>query len=172
MENGKSRIHMLKFIIPSLILSLVILSGLRSTQAGDCLTHPVVIHELVINSCEILSDKNAASISRGALPAAIASRYHGAILSGQETRRRKIEIDHPSLSNPTPMAWEQINKPLKLLFVSDNPNVCSRFPNGKKTAVVYYTNCECDTGPHADGYCALTVAEVHEIPNKFEKYAR
>ena len=162
------RIHMLKFII----LSLVILGVPRSTQAGDCLTHPVVIHELVINSCEILSEKNAASISQVARPATIASRYHGAILSGQERRRRRIEIDRLSLPNPTPMAWEKIDKPIKLLFVSDDPNVCSRFPNGKKTAVVYYTNCECDTGPHADGYCALTVVEVHEIPKKFEKYAR
>ena len=71
-----------------------------------------------------------------------------------------------------PIAWEKMNKPIKLLFVSDDPNVCSRFPNGKKTAVVYYTNCECDTGPSADGYCALTVVEVHEIPKKFKKYAR
>lgn len=163
---------MLKLMILSLTLSLVILGVPRSTQAGDCFTHPVIIHELVINSCEILSEKNAATISRVALPAAIASRYHGAILSGQERRRRKIEIDNPSLSNPTPMAWEKLNKPIKLLFVSDDPNVCSRFPNGKKTAVVYYTNCECDTGPHADGYCALTVVQVHEIPKKFEKYAR
>ena len=163
---------MLKFITLSLILSLVILGVPRSTQAGDCFTHPVVIHELVINSCEILSEKNAASISRVAPPNAIAARYHGAILSGQERRRRKIEIDHPSLSNPTPMAWEKINRPIKLLFVSDDPNVCSRFPIGKKTAVVYYTNCECDTGPHANGYCALTVVQVQEIPKKFEKYAR
>jgi len=162
---------MLKFITLSIILSLVILGAPRSTEAGDCFTHPAVIHELVIDSCEILSEKNAASISQVALPAAIASRYHGAILSGQERRRRKIEIDHPSFSNPTPMAWEKINKPIKLLFVSDDPNVCSRFQKGKKTAVVYYTNCECDTGPHADGYCALTVMEVHEIPKKFKKYA-
>lgn len=163
---------MLKSIILSLILSLLILGIPRSTHAGDCLTHPVIIHELVINSCEILSEKNATSISRVALPATIAARYHGAILSGQERRRRKIEIDHPSLPNPTPIAWEKMNKPIKLLFVSNDPNVCSRFPNGKKTAVVYYTNCECDTGPSADGYCALTVVEVHEIPKKFEKYAR
>ena len=163
---------MLKLIVLSLIPSLVILGVPRSTQAGDCFTHPVVIHELVINSCEILSAKNAASISQVALPATIASRYHGAILSGQEKRRRKIEIDHPSLPNPTPMVWEKINQPIKLLFVSDDPSVCSRFPNGKKTAVLYYTSCECDTGPHADGYCALTVVEVHEIPKKFEKYAR
>jgi hypothetical protein len=162
---------MLKFIVLSLIASLVILGVPRSTQAGDCFTHPAVIHELFIDSCEILSAKNASSISQGALPAIIASRYHGAILSGQEKRRRKIEIDHPALPNPTPMAWEKIDKPLKLLFVSDDPNVCSRFPNEKKTAVVYYTNCECDTGPHADGYCALTVVEVHEVPKKFEKYA-
>jgi hypothetical protein len=163
---------MLKFIILSLILSLVILGLPRSTKAGNCFTHPMVIHELVINSCEILSDKNAASISRVARPSVIASRYDGAIISGQETRRRKIEIDHPLLSNPTPRAWEKIDKPLTLLFVSTDPNVCSRFPNGKKTRVVYYTNCECDTGPHADGYCALTVVQVHEIPKKFEKYAR
>ena len=163
---------MLKFIVLSLILSLLILGIPRSTQAGDCLTHPMIIHELVINSCEILSEKNATSISQGALPAIIASRYHGAILSGQERRRRKIEIDHPSLPNPTPMAWEKMNKPIRLLFVSDDPNVCSRFPNGQKRAVVYYTNCECDTGPSADGYCALTVGEVSEIPKKFEKYAR
>jgi hypothetical protein len=26
--------------------------------------------------------------------------------------------------------------------------------------------------PHANGYCALTVVEVHQIPKKFEKYAR
>jgi uncharacterized RDD family membrane protein YckC len=44
---------MLKFIIVLLILSLVILGIPRSTEAGDCFTHPVVIHELVINSCEI-----------------------------------------------------------------------------------------------------------------------
>ena len=163
---------MLKFITLSTILSLVILGAPRSTEAGDCFTHPVIIHELVIDSCEILSEKNAAGISQVAPPAAIASRYHGAILSGQEGRRRKIEIDRPSFSNPTPMAWEKINKPIRLLFVSDDPNVCSRFQNGKKTAVVYYTNCECDTGPHADGYCALTVMEVHEIPKKFKKYAK
>jgi len=163
---------MLKFIIPSLILSLLILGIPRSTPAGDCLTHPMIIHELVISSCEILSEKNATSISQGALPATIASRYHGAILSGQERRQRKIEIDHPTLPNPTPLAWETIDKPIKLLFVSDDPNVCSRFPNGKKTAVVYYTNCECDTGPSANGYCALTVLEVHKIPKKFEEYAR
>lgn len=89
--------HMLKFIIRPLILSLVIFGVPRSTQAGDCFTHPVVIYELVINSCEILSEKNAASISQVALPATIASRYHGAILTGQERRRRKVEIDHPSL---------------------------------------------------------------------------
>ena len=163
---------MLKLIILSLILSLLILGFPRSTQAGDCLTHPAIIHELVINTCEILSEKNATGISQVALPAVIASRYHGAILSGQERRRRKIEIDHPSLPNPTPMEWETMNKPIKLLFVSDDPNVCSLFPNGKKTAVVYYTNCECDTGPSADGYCALTVVEVHEIPKKFKNYAR
>ena len=163
---------MLRFIILSLILSLLVLGVPRSTQAGDCLFHPVIIHELVVNSCEVLSEKNAASISRVALPAVIASRYHGAILSGQERRRRNIEIDNPSLPNPTPQAWEKTNKPIKFLFVSDDPNVCSRFPNGKKTAVVYYTNCECDTGPGADGYCALTVVEVHEVPKKFEKYAR
>src|ERR1043165_1070988 len=164
MESGKVKLPMLKFITLSLILSLVILGVPRSTQAGDCFTHPVVIHELVIDSCEILSEKNAAGISHGALP--------GAISSGRERRRRKIEIDHPSLPNPTPMAWEKINKPIKLLYGSDDPNVCSRFPNGRKTAVVYYTNCECDTGPHADGYCALTVEEVHEIPKKFQRYAR
>ena len=164
--------HMFKFIIGSLILSLVILGVPRSTQAGDCFTHPVVIHELVIDSCEILADKNAASISQVASPAAIASRYHGAILSGQEWRRRQIEIDHPSFSNPTPRTWEKINKPITLLFVSDDTNVCSRFQKGKKTAVVYYTNCECDTGPRGDGYCALTVEEVHEIPKRFEKFAR
>ena len=163
---------MLKFIILSLILSLVILGVPRSTQGGDCFTHPVVIHELVINSCEILSEKNATGVSQVALPAVIASRYHGAILAGRERRRRKIEIDHPSLPNPTPRPWEKIYKPIKLLFVSDDPNVCSRFQNGKKTAVVYYTNCECDTGPYADGYCALTVVEVHEIPKRYEKYAR
>jgi hypothetical protein len=163
---------MWKFVILLLILSLVILSVPQFTEAGDCFLHPVVIHELVINSCEILSEKNAAGISRSAPPAAIALRYHGAIISGQERRRRRIEIDHPSLSNPTPRAWEKINKPITLLFVSDEPNVCLSFPNGKKTAVVYYTNCECDTGPHTDGYCALTVLEVHEIPKKFEKYAR
>src|ERR1044072_1799448 len=163
---------MVKFITLSLILSLVIFLLPRATQAGDCFTHPVVVHELVINSCEILSEKNAGGISRVAPPAAIASRYHGATLSGQERRRRKIEIDHPSLPNPTAMAWERINKPITFLFVSDDPNVCSRFPNERKTAVVYYTNCECDTGPHGDGYCALTVVEVHEIPKKFEKYAR
>ena len=163
---------MLKFITLSLILSLVTFGVPRSTQAGDCFTHPVVIHELVINSCEILSEKNAASISRVARPSTIVSRYHGAILSGQERRRRKIEIDRPSLPNPTPMAWEKIDKPITFLFVSDDPNVCLRFPNGKRTAVVYYTNCECDTGPHGDGYCALTVVEVHEIPKKFEKYVR
>lgn len=156
----------------SIILSLLILGGPRSAEAGDCVTHPVVIHELVIDSCEVLSEKNAAGISQVALPATIASRYHGAILHGQERRRRQIEIDHPSLPNPTPMAWEKINKPIKLLFVSDDSNVCSRFPNGKKTAVIYYTDCECDTGPQADGYCALTVVEVHEIPKKYEKYAR
>jgi hypothetical protein len=163
---------MLKLIILSLILSLLILGIPRSTQAGDCFTHPMIIHELVINSCEILSEKNATSISQVALPATIASRYHGAILSGQERRRRKIEIDNPSLPNPTPIAWEKTNKSIKLFFVSDDLNVCSRFPNGKKTAVVYYTNCECDTGPRGDGYCALTVLEVHEIPKEFEKYAR
>lgn len=161
-----------KLICNLIILPLVILGIPRSAPAGDCLTHPVVIHELVINFCAILSEKNAASISQVAPPAAIASRYHGALISGQERRRRKIEIDHPSLSNPTPTAWEKTNKSITLLFVSDGPNVCSRFPNGKKTAVVYYTDCECDTGPHADGYCALTVVEVHEIPKKFEKYAR
>ena len=159
---------MVKFIF----LSLLILGIPPSTQAGDCLTHPIIIHELVINSCEILSEKNATSISRGALPSTIASRYHGAILSGQERRRRKIEVDHPLLPNPTPVAWEKTNKPIKLLFVSDDPNACSRFPIGKKTAVVYYTDCECDTGPSADGYCALTVVEVSEIPKKFKKYAR
>lgn len=161
-----------KFMLKFIILSLVIFGLPRSSHAGDCFTHPVVIHELVIDSCEILTEKNAASISQAARPAAIASRYHGAILAGQERRRRNIEIDYPGLPNPTPMAWEKINKPIKFLFVSDDPNVCSRFPNGKKTAVVYYTNCECDTGPHGDGYCALTVVEVHEIPKKFEKYAR
>jgi len=163
---------MLKLIILSLILSLLILGIPRSTQAGDCFTHPMIIHELVINSCEILSEKNATSISQVAHPATIASRYHGAILSGQERRRRKIEIDNPSLPNPTPIAWEKTNKSIKLFFVSDDANVCSRFPSGKKTAVVYYTNCECDTGPSGDGYCALTVLEVHEIPKEFEKYAR
>lgn len=161
-----------KFMLHLIILSLVIFGIPLSTQAGDCFTHPVVIHELVISSCEILSEKNAPDISHVAPPAVIASRYHGAILSGQERRRRKIEIDNPSLPNPTPMKWEKINKTTRLLFVSDAPNVCSRFPLGKKTAVVYYANCECDSGPHADGYCALTVVEVHEIPRQFEKYAR
>src|SRR5215216_1567147 len=110
------RMHILKCII----LSLVILGVPRSTQAGDCLTHPVIIHELVIEYCEILSEKNAASISQGARPATIASRYDGAILSGQERRRRRIEIDRLLLPNPTPMAWEKIDKPIKLLFVSDD----------------------------------------------------
>ncbi|HKU76502.1 MAG TPA: hypothetical protein VJR02_21500 [Pyrinomonadaceae bacterium] len=159
---------MVKFII----LSLVIFGIPPSSHAGDCFTHPVVIHELVVDSCEILSDKNAASISQVARPSVIASRYHGAILTGQERRRRNIEVDNLALPNPTPMAWEKIGKPIKLLFVSEDRNVCSRFPNGKKTAVAYYTNCECDTGPHGDGYCALTVLQVNEVPKKFEKYAR
>ena len=161
-----------KFMLKFIILSLVIFGIPPSSHAGDCFTHPVVIHELVINSCEILSDKNAASISQGARPSVIASRYPGAILAGEERRRRKIEIDNPGLPNPTPMPWEKIDKPIKLLLVSKDLNVCSRFPNGKKTAVAYYTNCECDTGPHSDGYCALTVVQVNEIPKKFEKYAR
>lgn len=66
-------------------------------------------------------------------------------------RRRRIEIDRLSLPNPTPMAWEKIDKPIKLLFVSDDPNVCSGFPNGKKTAVgllhklrvQHWTACRC-----------------------------
>ena len=155
-----------------LIFSLVILGIPISIQAGDCFTHPVVIHEIVVNSCEMLSTKNASSISQVASPATIASRYRGAILSGNEKRRREIEVDHPSMPNPTPMKWKKVNKPIKVLFVGDDENLCSRFPKGDKRTVAYFTNCECDTGAHPDGYCALTVSEVNEVPKEFEQYAR
>ena len=153
-------------------LAFLIMGIPMPIPAGDCFTHPLIIHELVINSCEILSESNAASISQVATPATIASRYHGAILSAKEERRRKIEIDHPSMRSPTARAWEKLDKPIQFLFVSEDPEICSRFPKGKKTMVAYHTNCECDTGAHADGYCALTVNQVREIPKKFEQYAR
>ena len=158
---------MLKPALAFLIMGIPML-----IPAGDCFTHPLIIHELVINSCEILSESNAASISQVATPATIASRYHGAILSAKEERRRTIEIDHPSMRNPTPRAWEKLDKPIRFLFVSADPEICSRFPKGKKTMVAYQTDCECDTGAHPDGYCALTVNQVSEIPKQFEQYAR
>jgi len=141
-------------------------------NAGDCPTHPHVIHDIVIDSCENLTAKNAASISQGATPSTIASHYHGAILSGTERRTRTIEVDNPSLPGPTPMEWLKTNKSIKVLLVSEDPGICSQFPKGKRSMVIYYTNCECDTGPHADGYCALTVKEVHAIPKEYKIYAR
>lgn len=158
---------MFKLILPLLMIGISV-----SIQAGNCLRRPVVIHEIFIDSCEILSTKNAATISQVASPDTIASRYHGAILSGQEERRRQIEIDHPSMPNPSPMEWKKVNKPIKVLFVGEGENLCSRFPVGEMTTVAYFTNCDCDTGPHPDGYCALTVSEVKEVPDKFEQYAR
>lgn len=155
-----------------LIALLAILGLPTPSQAGDCFTHPVVIHEMVVSSCEILSIENAGSISQVATPATIASRYHGAILSGKEIRRRRIEVDHPSMPNPTAKKWEKINKPATFLFISEDLEVCSHFPKGNKTRVVYYTNCECDTGAHPDGYCALTVDQVHAVPAKYKQYAQ
>ena len=153
-------------------LALLMMGIPMSIPAGDCFTHPIIIHELVINSCEVLSESNAASISQVATPATIASRYHGAILSAKEERKRTIEIDDPSRRNPTPRAWQKVDKPIQFLFVSNDPEICSHFPKGKKTMVAYHTNCECDTGAHPDGYCALTVNQVSEIPKKFDQYAR
>ena len=49
-------------------------------------------------------------------------------------------------------------------------NVCKKFPKHEKVKIFSTTSCECDTGPHADGYCALTVRRVSPVPAEFVKY--
>ena len=132
--------------------------------AGDCFTHPLVIHDLVIESCEQLTEGNASKISSGALPSIIVSRYPGVIIVGQEKRRRVINIAEPSVKTPGPMPWVKELRPVTFLYRSNMPNMCSKFKKGLKTQLLYHTNCECDTGPSSDGYCALTVSEVVSVP--------
>src|SRR4051812_21421745 len=130
------------------------------SYAGDCFTHPLVIHDLVIESCEQLTEGNASKISSGASPSVIVSRYPGVILLGQEKRRRVINIEEWSVKKPGPMPWVKELRPVTFLYRGNLPNMCSNFKKGSNTQLLYRTNCECDTGPSSDGYCALTVSEV------------
>ncbi|MGH9874876.1 MAG: hypothetical protein ACRD9S_20675 [Pyrinomonadaceae bacterium] len=154
------------------ILGALILGIPLVINAGDCLTHPLIIHDLVIESCEQLTEENAAKISLGALPSIIVSRYPGVILSGQEKRTRVINIAEWSVKTPGPMPWVKELRPVTFLYRSNMPNMCSQFKKGFKTQLLYRTNCECDTGPSADGYCALTVSEVESVPAELKKYAQ
>jgi hypothetical protein len=140
--------------------------------AGDCFTHPLVIHDLVIESCEQLTEGTAPKISSGAVPSIIVSRYPGVILLGQEKRTRVINIAEWSVKTAGPMPWVKASKSVTFLYRSNMPNLCSQFKKGFKTQLLYRTNCECDTGPSPDGYCALTVSEVESVPAELKKYAR
>ena len=156
----------------NLISWLIPLGVVPNVLAGDCLSHPLIIHELAIESCDLLTEGNAGEISRIATPAVVATRYHGAILVGKETRRRIIDIDGPNITEPTPMPWSRTNEAVKFLYSSNDPGICSEFETGTIARVLYATNCECDTGAHPDGYCALTVKEVSGIPGNILKHTQ
>lgn len=156
----------------NLILWLVPLGVMPNVLAGDCLSHSLIIHELVVESCDLLTEGSAGEISRVATPAVVAVRYRGAILVGQEKRRRIIDIDGPNVTEPTPKSWVNTDETVKFLYSSNNPEICSEFKIGINAKVLYATNCECDTGAHLDGYCALTVKTVSEVPSNILKYAQ
>jgi len=147
---------------------LCLLFPLRA-YAGDCLYHPLFIREIEISSCNAISALNAASISQRASPEAVAARYPGLILEGDQLAIRQIDIDGPS-KDVEAHAWQKAGGKVKFLYQSSSAEDCQSFGTGKKVKISSYTNCECDTGPSSDGYCALAVPLVSKVPAKYTKY--
>jgi hypothetical protein len=150
-------------------LFLLVVSA--SASAGDCMTHPVWVHDVVIRSCEVLDAKNASSVtSPGHDPEEIAKWSKGAILKVTEKRRRAIEVDNPWLPSPTALPWFKPKmKDVTYLYRSADPNVCSTFPRRARIKVASFTDCSCDTG---DWCRPLAVLQVSVVPPQFEKFSR
>ena len=158
------RIKYLCFLLMSLL-------PLRA-YAGDCRSHPMFIHEMEIRSCELISEANAGRVSKGAAPRIVATRYPGVILEGTEKAIRQIDLEEPFREIKFAVhPWQRKDRETIFLFQSKNLNGCSTFKLGTRVKFASFTNCECDTGPAPDGYCALTVPPVTTIPNEHLKYA-
>jgi hypothetical protein len=130
------------------------------------------LHEMEIRSCELISEANAGRVSKGAPPAVVAARYPGVILEGTQKAIRQIDLEEPFRGIPFAVhPWQKKDREIMVLFQSKDPNGCSTFKMGTRVKFASFTNCECDTGPAPDGYCALTVGQVTTIPNKYLEYA-
>ena len=150
---------------------LIALVPLR-VYAGDCWSHPMFIHEMEIHSCELISEANAGRISKGATPKVVAARYPGVILEGTQKAIRQIDLEEPFREIKFEVhPWQKKDQGKIFLFHSKDLNGCSTFKLGTRVKFASFTNCECDTGPAPDGYCALTVEQVTTIPDEYIKYS-
>lgn len=145
-----------------------------SVFAGDCLSHPVFIHDMEIHSCAVMSEANAGEVSNKiAPPKVIAQVYPGIILKGQIKAVRQIDIDAPDHANPFVHPWQSKEEQQTFLYsgklVTDG---CDAFKPKTRIKFVSYTNCECDTGPRPNGYCALQIDKISDIPDVYLQYAQ
>jgi hypothetical protein len=130
------------------------------------------IHEMEIRSCEIMSEANAGRVSKGATPKVVAVRYPGVIVEGTQKAIRQIDLEEPGREIKFAVhPWQKKDREETFLFHSKDVNGCSTFTLGARVKFASFTNCECDTGPAPDGYCALIVKQATTIPNEFLKYA-
>lgn len=171
-HNRKNRDIMREIMrIKHLCFLLIALVPLRA-YAGDCWSHPMFIHEMEIRSCELISEANAGRVSKGATPTVVAARYPGVILEGTQKAIRQIDLEEPFREIKFAVhPWQKKDQEKIFLFQSKDLNGCSTFKLGTRVKFASFTNCECDTGPAPDGYCALTVQQVTTIPNEYLKYA-
>lgn len=153
-------------------LALFIALASFHAYAGDCLTHPMFIHEMEIYSCELVSETNAGRVSKGASPKVVAARYPGAILEGTQKAVRQIDLEEPSRNIKVAVhPWQEKDEKKIFLYQAKDLSDCSTLSPGAQVKFASFTNCECDTGPAPDGYCALTVQEATKIPTEYLKYA-
>jgi len=161
--------RIMRIMYLSLIVALITLPA----YAGDCRSHPMYIHEMVILSCEYISEVNAGRVSKGASPRIVAARFPGVILEGTQKAVRMIEFEESfrrdAISEVHP--WQKKDENKTFLYQAKGSHDCSNFKPGSVAKFASFTSCECDTGPAPDGYCALTVKQVYAIPEEFLKYA-
>ncbi|MBF0385038.1 MAG: hypothetical protein HQL27_04115 [Candidatus Omnitrophica bacterium] len=164
------------------ILSLIIMVSLLGlfisvrVYAGDCFSHPMFIYDIEIDSCAKMSEENAGQVSSSiASPKVIAERYPGIILQGHVKAVRQIDLDEPFRGIKFAVhPWlKKDDERLQPYLYSGKSvaNGCEAFKHNSRIKFASFTNCECDTAPSSDGYCALTVKQIYDIPDAYTKYS-
>ncbi len=164
----------------------------HAAQAGDCVSHPLHVFELVVTRCSPLDAKNAAKVSQwvadpksNAPVASLLKKTEGTVvLEGTLKRSTQLHFDEDATIGtpkpPTVDAWRVEERPVAFLYVParsakgkvDVTLVCGAFTLGKAVMVERPTDCSCDTGRQNGTWCWLDDHPVHPMQDSTKKFLK